>query len=210
MIARADAGGQGADAEFSFRSDRLALDFAATLMFRGVADGACELLSSPEAVGRWALASGLLGDAPSVLPAGALDRAIEVREAVYRAAHALIKGEPLPAESVTTLNCYAHDMPVAVVLAPDGALRRAGSLDQVMASIARDAVELFGGTDAPRVRQCARAGCTRTFVDRTRGQTRVWCGMRTCGNRVNAAAYRERRASGRAGAAAGEHERRLH
>jgi CGNR zinc finger len=29
-------------------------------------------------------------------------------------------------------------------------------------------------------------------IRRSRGQNRSWCGMRECGNRVNAAAYRKR------------------
>jgi predicted RNA-binding Zn ribbon-like protein len=61
-----------------------------------------------------------------------------------------------------------------------------------LASIARDAIELFGGPDLTRLRSCGRAGCTRLFVDDSRGANRVWCGMRECGNKVNAAAYRRR------------------
>jgi len=186
--------GQGTDAPFSFRSDHLVLDFAATLMFREPAMPSRELLAEPQALARWAMAAGLLDGTPSRASAGSLAAAIEVREAVYRVAGALIGGEPLPVESVAALNRHAAKRPVTVAISTDGAITRTGSLDQVVASLARAAIELFGGSDARRVHQCARTDCTRLFIDRTRGQTRVWCGMSTCGNRVNAAAYRRRRA----------------
>jgi predicted RNA-binding Zn ribbon-like protein len=178
---------------FSFRSDRIALDFAATRMFRGSARER-ELLTTTRALSEWAHACGLLSGVPDAdSAADVLDQAIAIREAIYAAATAVARGAEPPRAHVATLNRHAGRPPVTVTLARDGTLRRSGSLAQVLASIARDAVELLGGEDSSRVRQCARAGCTRLFLDRTRGQTRVWCGMSACGNRVNAAAYRRRR-----------------
>jgi predicted RNA-binding Zn ribbon-like protein len=196
MVSARPLTGQADDAPFAFRSDRLALDFAATLMFREPRERARELLGDARALARWAVAAGLVDDTPSGVGAFSLDEATGVREAIHGAARALVGGEALPAESLVTLNAHAARRPVTVTLARDGALARSGSLQQVLASLARDAIELFGGPDSTRVRQCARAGCTRLFVDRTRAQSRVWCGMRECGNRVNAAAYRRRRAGG--------------
>jgi predicted RNA-binding Zn ribbon-like protein len=196
MVSEASVTGQGDDVSFAFRSDRLALDFAATLMHRELGERARELLPNTGALARWAVAAGLLGDPPSRARSSSLDSAIGVREAIYGAACALAGSEPLAVEHIVTLNRHAAGRPVTVTLTPDGVLARNGTLEQVVASIARDATELFGGPDAERIRQCARAGCTRLFVDRTRARTRVWCGMRECGNRVNAAAYRRRRAVG--------------
>nr|WP_281353719.1 CGNR zinc finger domain-containing protein [Phytoactinopolyspora mesophila] len=42
------------------------------------------------------------------------------------------------------------------------------------------------------LKECGRAGCTRVYLDRSRGARRTWCGMDECGNRVKAAAYRAR------------------
>jgi predicted RNA-binding Zn ribbon-like protein len=185
---------KGSAAVFSFRSDHLALDFAATLMFRELPGQSRELLTGPDALVQWAIAAGLLTEAPRHMSAKSLLHAIEVREAIYRVAQASIAGEPLPADSVARLNHYASKKPAGLALTPDGALNRTGSLEHLVASLARSGIELFGGPNATRVHQCGRPGCTRQFVDRTRGQTRIWCGMRACGNRVNAAAYRRRRA----------------
>jgi predicted RNA-binding Zn ribbon-like protein len=43
-----------------------------------------------------------------------------------------------------------------------------------------------------RLQRCAATGCRQVFVDRSRARGRRYCDMRTCGNRTNVAAYRER------------------
>ena len=43
-----------------------------------------------------------------------------------------------------------------------------------------------------RLQRCAATGCDQVFVDRSRARGRRYCDMRTCGNRTNVAAYRER------------------
>ena len=193
MVADINISGQGSEPAFSFRSGHPALDFAATRMFREPVGHARELLTEPQALAAWAVAAGLLDRAPPQLPARSLVAAIELREAVYEPALATIGSGPSSSQDLATLNHHAAQKPVAVTLAADGSVVRSGSLHQVLGSLARGAVELFGGPEATRVHQCARAGCTRLFIDRTRGHSRVWCGMSACGNRVNAAAYRRRR-----------------
>jgi predicted RNA-binding Zn ribbon-like protein len=185
-VPRAIAQGQ----DFSFRSDRLALDFAATLMFRGSGQPR-ELLDSPGSLTGWALASGVVS-AAAPCEAGTLREATRLREAIYATAVARIAGRPASPGDILVLNQHGANAPVAVALGPGGALTRSGAMPAILATIARDAIELLGGPDAPRLRQCGRSGCTRMFIDRSRGQNRTWCGMRECGNRVNAAAYRRR------------------
>lgn len=180
-----------AAASFSFRSDRLCLDFAATLMFRVTAEPA-ELLDSPATLSAWALAAGVVSD-PTPCHPNELSDATGLREAIYRTAVALITGRQAVVDDLAILNRHGRLAPVAVALSPDGTITRSGPMAAVLASIARDAIELFGGPDAQRLRQCGRDGCTRMFVDRSHGRNRTWCGMRECGNRVNAAAYRRRK-----------------
>jgi predicted RNA-binding Zn ribbon-like protein len=176
---------------FSFRSGRLCLDFAATLMFRGTEEPQ-ELLGAPTALAAWARESGAVthlrrGDGD---PAAA----VELREAIYATMIARLAGAAIAPADRAVLNRHAAAPPVAPTLTTDGGLERTGTVAAVLATLARDAVELLGGPDAERLRQCGRDGCTRLFVDRSRGANRTWCGMRECGNRVNAAAYRRRRA----------------
>jgi predicted RNA-binding Zn ribbon-like protein len=181
--------GQAGD-EFSFRSGRPCLDFAATLMFR--TGDPLELLAEPAAVARWARAAGLV-DAAVTGPPVPAETAIALRESVYRVALAATTGAPPAPADVEVLNAAAARPPVVPALVPGGGAHRSGTADQVLSTLARDAIDLLGGDEAERIRQCGRDGCTRLFVDRSRGHNRLWCGMRECGNRVNAAAYRARR-----------------
>lgn len=176
---------------FSFRSERLCLDFAATLMFRG-SNQPAELLDLPASLSAWALASGVLSR-PAACGDRELAEAAELREAIYRLAVACISGRDARPDDLAVLNRHGQHAPVAVGLSREGAVNRTGPVAAVLASIARDAIELLAGPDAQRLRQCGREGCTRMFVDRSRGRNRTWCGMRECGNRVNAVAYRRRK-----------------
>lgn len=194
MLQNTSVTGQADDEGFSFRSDHLALDFVATRMYRDQPVETLELLTEPEALASWAIAAGALTRTPAQLSMCVLEDAIVAREAIYRVAVALIAETPMPAEALNVLNQVADDTPVRLALDEHGAIQRSGSLKNLVVSIVREAIELFGGANGSRIRQCARDGCSRLFIDRTRGATRIWCGMRECGNRVNAAAYRQRRA----------------
>jgi predicted RNA-binding Zn ribbon-like protein len=122
-----------------------------------------------------------------------LTEATELREAIYRLAVARVNGHDAVLDDLAVLNRHGRRAPVTVALDPKRTLTRSGTIKAILATIARDAIELLGGPDAQRLRQCGRDACTRMFVDRSRGRNRTWCGMRECGNRVNAAAYRRRK-----------------
>lgn len=57
------------------------------------------------------------------------------------------------------------------------------------------AASLAAAGQIDRLRRCAGTGCEVVFVDRSRAAARRYCDMRTCGNRMNVAAYRERQRS---------------
>jgi predicted RNA-binding Zn ribbon-like protein len=61
-----------------------------------------------------------------------------------------------------------------------------------LSTIARDAIELFGGTGANRIRECASPDCGFLFFDDSRPATRRWCSMNRCGNRAKVGRYRRR------------------
>ena len=85
---------------------------------------------------------------------------------------------------------------MTALLTRDG-VRRTGPPEAVIASIARDAVGLFGGPDAARIRECEDPPCTRLFIDTSRAGSRRWCDMSGCGNRAKAAGFRARRTAAR-------------
>ncbi|MDF0730109.1 ABATE domain-containing protein [Pseudomonas entomophila] len=123
-----------------------------------------------------------------------LEQMRDLRRAIYGLAQARVKGvAPLPTD-VRAINQYAeHPVPVAQ-LAADGHTRQMPvriTQPQVLSMLARDAIELFSGEHAERVRECASHICPVIFVDRSRRGDRHWCST-NCGARHATARYRQR------------------
>ena len=70
--------------------------------------------------------------------------------------------------------------------------RDARVADHLLADCAMAVAELMVAGEGSRLKQCAVPGCGRAFVDLTRNRSRAYCDSRRCGNRIHAAAYRER------------------
>lgn len=178
---------------FEFLSDRPVLDFLATISERGTSDE--ERLRSPAELADWIAQAGLAEGRPAVSRAALAD-AIALREAMYRALCALIDGESPARADRERINAAARHEPPVPRLGEAGEVTRRATLPGVLALLARDCIELFAGPDRDRLRRCDDARCTRLFVDRSRGARRRWCGMRGCGDRAKAAAYRRRQRAG--------------
>jgi predicted RNA-binding Zn ribbon-like protein len=177
--------------DFPFRSDRLCLDFAATLGSRGRLE--LERLRTPDDLTRWFAQAGL-GD---VAGAGAaeLAGARRLREAI----HGLATGARDPA-LVRTVNRAAAAAPPVPRLEASGRARGwAPGTDaaQALSAVARDAIDLLSGPLLARVRRCEGRDCTILFLDTSRPGTRRWCSMEVCGNQAKSAALRARRAARR-------------
>lgn len=185
---------QTGDAMFDFISDRPVLDFLPTLAARGTAEE--EKLRDPDDLATWVRESGIVDD-PGPVSHDDLERARTARETFFRLVAALIDGRLAdPADRAFVEDLACDDLPMLHVGVTG--LSRTGDLSSVLAVLARDCLELHGGPDRAALHWCADETCTRPFVDRSRGGRRKWCGMRGCGDRAKAAAYRERRRAGRA------------
>ena len=68
----------------------------------------------------------------------------------------------------------------------------------LLVALAREAVQLLGGREASRIRQCQSPTCTIFFVDNSRKGDRRWCSMSACGNKAKVAEFRRRRNPGAA------------
>ncbi|GAB2827687.1 CGNR zinc finger domain-containing protein [Actinocorallia aurea] len=178
----------------AFPCGTLALDFAGTLRARRNAAPA-EKLGTPELLDAWFTESGLLDTAPRADEAD-LSAARELRESIYALVTARIDGAPLPPAAVAAVNGHAARLPVGLALGDAGILR-SGTAAQGLASLARETVAIIGGDEAQLLRECGRPECTQVYLDRSRGHRREWCAMRTCGNRVKAAAFRARHGAAR-------------
>ncbi|WP_115944858.1 CGNR zinc finger domain-containing protein [Amycolatopsis thermalba] len=174
--------------EFAFVSGDPALDLAGTVLARR--DAPVDLLPAPADLARWVAACPGLPDPVRVDRAG-FELARSLREACYRLALDRVHGRPFDAASLAIVNRAAAAPPPVVELG-DAGLRVSGNLRAVLAQIARGGITVLADP-AARVKECGRAGCTRLYLDRSRGARRTWCGMAECGNRVKAAAYRARR-----------------
>ncbi|MEV6277146.1 CGNR zinc finger domain-containing protein [Nocardia sp. NPDC051832] len=174
---------------FTFVSGNLALDFAGTVKHRSTTS--VDVLPTAGDLARWLVAAGLLDTADCDV--ATLERALRLREAAYRLAAAAARGQAFDAADRRLVNdCARGELP-SVTLRSDGGVTRAGGPEAALAMIARAAVELLGGPDRQRIKQCGRPPCTRLYVDTSRGGTRRWCDMTLCGNRAKSAAFRAKR-----------------
>lgn len=168
-----------------------ALDFAATLRARRTVR--FEMFATPDRLDAWYVESGLV-DAISPATEADVEQATTVREAVYRLVTARRLGEGYDGAALTVLNNAARRPPAVPQLTPAGRWTQA-TPEEALSLVAREAVELLSGPDVPLLKECGNPECTRTYVDRSRGVRRQWCGMESCGNKIKAAAYRARRKS---------------
>ncbi len=175
---------------FAFVSGRPSLDLVGTLKWRR--DRREEQLGDASAWRAWVEASGLLVKLVGPVDAEALSCVIAVRESLYRAFAAARDGRTVPRADVARLNATAARGGPDVRLDARGTVRRAGTVDQVLTMLVRDALDLLGGADRSRLRECENPLCTRLFIDTSRAGTRRWCGMAECGNKAKVAAFRAR------------------
>jgi predicted RNA-binding Zn ribbon-like protein len=180
---------QTGDVHFEFIADRPVLDLLSTIAERGTRDD--EKLQSEQNLASWIEQSGIVDTAPPVTNQ-ALERAKALREAMFRLVASLIEHQTPSATDRALVNAAAEASPPLLRLDDDG-LHRYGDVDAVLALFARDCLDLFDSPDRAALRWCADPNCTRPFIDRSRGQRRRWCGMKGCGDRAKAAAYRRRR-----------------
>jgi predicted RNA-binding Zn ribbon-like protein len=131
--------------------------------------------------------------------AAVLAKARTLRAALRGLADAAAAGRSVPRPTVAQVNALlARGAAVdRLVAGSDGsfATRRGLRLrepDDLLVPIAEAAAEFLCHADLRRVRRCAHPSCVLYFLDTTKNGTRRWCDMRTCGNRVNAAAYYHR------------------
>ena len=115
-----------------------------------------------------------------------------VAETVAEIVAEIVAGDESAAISV--LNASAAAPPLVPALLPGGGTTVvAPTAAAALATIARDAVDLFGGPLARRIRVCAAEDCGLLFVDASRPGRRRGCSMQRCGNLAKVRSHRARR-----------------
>ena len=119
-----------------------------------------------------------------------------LRAALIVAFRQTAKGSSPPDDVVDALNATSAMAPTWPVLRINGTAQNLemetsdpSETTRILASIARSAIELLGGPDAARLRECP--ACGRFFLASRPSQ--VWCSG-ACGNRTRVARHRSRRA----------------
>jgi predicted RNA-binding Zn ribbon-like protein len=191
---------------------RTSLEFANTADWHA-SDEPVEYLTSYEALVAWGRHAGVLSDhrAEQLLAearhrpteaAAVHERAVALREAIYRVFAAISAGLGVEEDDLAILNAeLARALAHARIVASEEGYAwdwtgEEGALDRVLWAVVRDAADLLASEELDRVGQCADDRCGWLFVDTSRNRSRRWCSMEDCGNRAKARRhYRRSRAS---------------
>lgn len=139
----------------------------------------------------------LLGAEPNAVDAVLL-RILRLRESLRAIFSSIVQGKSFPGTWVEPINeilriTEGHDE--LIPRANSWQLQfvaREGSLEWLLAAIARSAAELLvEGPDVP-IRRCANPSCRLFFYDDSRTHRRRWCSMSRCGNRHKVASFLRR------------------
>lgn len=126
------------------------------------------------------------------------DRAIALREALYRIFKAMMAGRMAQSVDLETvnaelLNARSHER---LTRAVDGFtwkwIDKEAALDRMLWPIAHSAAELLTTGDLSRIRECGGEECGWLFEDISKNRSRQWCNMQDCGNLAKVRRYRSR------------------
>lgn len=178
---------------FTFEPGSLAMAFSVT--GPGTVDGPFahfQTLRRPSDLERWA--TDVVGVAGLQATDEDLELAVRLQAAIWGVADALIDRLPIQEGDREFLNELAGQPSLVPRLLPGSTRTWAGEgMRSLMSSIARDAIDVFGGPRAARLKRCEGSRCALLFVDTSRSGHRRWCSMERCGNRAKVAAHRRRR-----------------
>ncbi len=130
------------------------------------------------------------------------ERAIALREALYRICKAIITGRRPQTVDVETLNdellrARTHER---LAHGPHGftweLMGGEAALDRMLWSLAHSGAELLTTADLSRLRECCGEECGWLFEDTSKNRSRQWCDMQNCGNLAKVRRYRTRLRSG--------------
>jgi predicted RNA-binding Zn ribbon-like protein len=173
---------------FLFIGGSLAVDFIHT---GGEGDRAVwERWTSTRDLEDWIQACPHLAVRLSVAPPD-LVVAKDLREAIWAVSQAVLGRQVPPHSAIARVESVAAK-PDLVPAWKQGRMQWSAetTVDQVLSSVARDALAVFGTDLVQRFRQCAGPNCTLMFVDHSRAGRRQWCAMERCGNLTKVARHR--------------------
>jgi predicted RNA-binding Zn ribbon-like protein len=167
----------------------LCLDFANTRYWRGQ-DAPTETLNSAEDFAGWA--AGNVSQDAKAPPKREFERAIELRETIYRLFDATARKKAPAPTDLDSLNEALATAPSRTTLKRERTgftwdidARGATAL-AMLAPVLWSAGDLLAGAKLDKVKRCANPECGWLFLDDSRAGKRRWCSMASCGNRAKA------------------------
>ncbi|MFI1289685.1 CGNR zinc finger domain-containing protein [Streptomyces sp. NPDC020792] len=153
-----------------------------------------EMLHGPADLVAWAGRSRLAPGLELTVGEDEVERARAFRDALFLLTADRAHGRPLQPGQVAAVNERAAGPPLVSRLTPTGTRVWAPGATgaRLLSTVARDAIDLFTGPYADRVRECGAHDCYLLFVDTSRPGRRRWCAMEHCGNREKVRAHRAR------------------
>jgi predicted RNA-binding Zn ribbon-like protein len=201
------AGEKSKAAHLQLLGGELCLDFANTVGNHKSAQRSDHLADYADLVA-WSRHAGIFGnrvaakllDQTARRPAAAKavwQRAVALREAIYRIFTAVATGAPPKPTDLDLLNeALANAMQHSRITATKDGYRWNWSdeiaLDRMLWRIARSAADLLTLGNLGRVSQCGDEECGWLFVDTSKNHSRRWCDMNDCGNRAKARRHYKR------------------
>ena len=195
--------------EFQIVAGELCLDFVNTLDYRLFPERRKELLPSYQDLADWAAHAGSISatqrtalsreaEAHPQAAARVRNKAVELRECLYRIIDSTAHNRRPPADDLVMLNRYR----VEAFSNEELKGTRRGfrlewkdeplQLDSVLWPIVQSASALLTSPDLQNVHECDMETCRWLFVDRSKNHRRRWCDMKICGNRAKARTFYRR------------------
>lgn len=192
---------------FEFVGNQLTLDFVNTLITRS--DETIELLTSFEDLITWFVESKVFDNetAAEILSKwknkpeaeASLETALMFRSQLRRSVLQIIKRKKVPTRIIDSINNILRAQSgYFEIEKANGRFvkRRHIKFDEpqdLLLPLADAASDFLCYTDFELIKKCEGADCVRFFYDTTKNHSRRWCSMTSCGNRIKAANYYERK-----------------
>lgn len=126
------------------------------------------------------------------------EEAVGLREAIYRLFTAVATDQAVAPRDLEQLNHALADAPprARLIRGSKGfgwaASDAAPTVPALLAPVLWSAADLLTYADDRRLRRCANEECLWLFMDHSKGGTRRWCDMNSCGNRAKAKRHYQR------------------
>ena len=130
-----------------------------------------------------------------------LQRAVAIREAIFRIFKAVAEDESPEDEDLVALSAAVADAQHHAQIVPKAAgfiwdwTGKAGDLDCMLWPVVQSAADFLTSDELDTVRVCASDSCNWLFIDTSKNHSRRWCNMKSCGNREKARRFYTRKKS---------------